>query len=126
MGYRKHILELAHEHPWSGHLGVNKKEQLCPKTFLLAGMKTDVVQFCDTCHTCQVVVKPNQLLYIPLLHGGEPFEHAIADCMGSLPRTKAGNQFLLTILEAILLRKVSASAITKASIKFFTTFRFII
>lgn len=47
------------------------------------------------------------------------------DCTGPLPRTKSGNQFLLTVMcvitrfpEAVPLRNITANAITK----FFTTF----
>lgn len=59
----------------------------------------------------------------------EPFSKVIVDCVGPLPKTKAGNAYLLTIMcqttrypEAIPLRKISASAIVKALTKFFTTF----
>lgn len=77
--------------------------------------------------------KPNQgvlpapLRPIPAV--GEPFSHVIVDCVGPLPRTKSGNQFLLTMMcvatrfpEAIPLRKITAPTITKALLKFFTTF----
>ena len=60
---------------------------------------------------------------------GEPFEHVLIDCVGPLPRTKSGNQYLLTIMcaatifpEAVPLHKVTAPAISKALIKFFTVF----
>ncbi|KAJ8251227.1 hypothetical protein GJAV_G00218690 [Gymnothorax javanicus] len=56
-------------------------------------MKADVVQFCNTCHTCQVVGKPNQVVPLaplcPVPAVGELFEHVIVDCGGPLPRTKA-------------------------------------
>lgn len=72
-------------------------------------------------------VPPAPLCPIPAV--GEPFEHVLVDCVGPLPRTRAGNQFLLTIMclstrfpEAIPLRRVTTANITKALIKFFTTF----
>lgn len=59
----------------------------------------------------------------------EPFERVIVDCVGPLPKTRAGNQFLLTIMccatrypEAIPLRNITTKSVTKALIKFFTTF----
>ncbi len=90
-------------------------------------------QECSTCSTCQLVGKSNQVVHPaplqPIPAVGEPFEHVLVDCVGPLPRTKAGNQFLLTIMcmstrfpEAIPLRKITAPAITRALIKFFTTF----
>ena len=80
-----------------------------------------------------MVGKPNQpvppapLRPVPAV--GEPFEHVLVDCVGPLPKAKSGNQFLLTMMcistgfpEAIPLRKITAKAVTKALIKFFTTY----
>ena len=65
----------------------------------------------------------------PIAAVGEPFDHVIVDCVGPLPRTKSGHQYLLTMMwvttrfpEAIPLRKITSAAVTKAMIKFFTTF----
>ena len=132
-GSRKHVLELAHEHLWSGHLGVTKTYDRILKHFFWPGLKADVVRFCKTCRTCQIVGKPNQTVppapLRPIPAVDEPFERVIVDCVGPLPRTKAGNQFLLTVMcvttrfpEAIPLRRITAPAITKALTKFFTTF----
>ncbi len=67
--------------------------------------------------------------FIPVPVIGEPFEHVIVDCVGPLPKAKSGNQFLLTVMctatrypEAIPLHKITARAVVKALIKFFTTF----
>ncbi len=133
VSWRKHVLELAHEHLWSGHLGITKTYGRVLKHFFWPGMKSHVTQFCNTCSTCQLVGKPNQVVHPaplqPIPAVGEPFEHVLVDCVGPLPRTKAGNQFLLTVMcmstrfpEAIPLRKITAPAITRALIKFFTTF----
>ncbi len=73
------------------------------------------------------MIPPAPLIPIPVL--GEPFEHVIVDCVGPLPKSKSGNQFLLTIMcaatrypEAIPLCKITAKAVAKVLIKFFTTF----
>ena len=57
----------------------------------------------------------------------EPFSRVIVDCVGPLPKTKSGNQYLLTIMcastrfpEAIPLRNIKAPTIVKALTKFFT------
>lgn len=42
------------------------------------------------------MVPPAPLQPVPAI--GEPFEHVIINCVGPLPRTKSGNQFLLTIM----------------------------
>ncbi|KAL5015543.1 hypothetical protein ScPMuIL_007374, partial [Solemya velum] len=57
----------------------------------------------------------------------EPFSRVIIDCVGPLPKTKSGNEYLLTIMcastrfpEAIPLRNIKAHNIVKALVKFFT------
>ena len=49
-----------------------------------------------------MVGKPNQVVPPFPLHPipamGEPFEHVIIDCVGPLPRTKTGNQYMLTVM----------------------------
>uniref|UniRef100_A0A3B3IB77 Gypsy retrotransposon integrase-like protein 1 n=1 Tax=Oryzias latipes TaxID=8090 RepID=A0A3B3IB77_ORYLA len=131
--YHNKVLSLAHDHPWSGHLGVNKTYNRILRHLIWPALKADVVRFCKTCHECQVAGKPNQAIRPAPLHPipaiGEPFERVIIDCVGPLPKTKMGNQFLLTIMcavtrfpEAIPLRKITAPVITKALVKFFTVF----
>lgn len=106
--------------------------QLTLKHFFRPGFKSDVTQYCRCWHVCQIVGKPNQLLPYAPLHPipvvGEPFEQIIVDCVGLLPRTKSGNQYLLTIMctttrfpEAVPLRTITASVV-KALLKFFSTF----
>lgn len=131
--FRSHILSLAHDIPWSGHLGVTKTYDRVLRHFFWPGLKRDVVSFCKSCHTCQLMGKPNQVIPPAPLHPipvmGEPFERVIVDCVGPLPKTKAGNQFLLTVMcaatrypEAIPLRKITSKVIITALTKFFATF----
>ena len=65
-------------------------------------------------------IPPAPLHPIPAI--GEPFERILIDCVGPLPRTKSGHQYLLTIMctatrypEAVPLRRITVS---KALIKF--------
>lgn len=131
--FRQHVLKMAHEHQWSGHLGVTKTYQLILKHFYWPGLKSDVARYCRSCHICQITGKPNQSIPRAPLHPipvvGEPFERIIIDCVGPLPRTKTGNQFLLTLMctatrypEAIPLRRITASVIVKALTKYFSTY----
>ena len=129
--YRKDILSLAHENAMAGHLGINKTCDRILRHFYWPKIRSDVSQFCKTCHTCQMVGKPNQkipkapLRPIPVVE--EPFSRVVVDCVGPLPRSRSGHEYLLTIMctttrfpEAIPLRKITAPAIVKALIKFFT------
>ena len=131
--YRIHILSMAHELPMSGHLGVNKTYDRVLQHFFWPNLRSDVRKFCKTCHKCQVVGKPNQKIpsapLKPIPAFGEPFSHVLVDCVGPLPRTKSGNQYLLTIMclstrypEAIPIRKITAPVITKALTRFFSIF----
>ena len=78
-----------------------------------------------------MVGKPNQPLpkapLQPIPAFEEPFSRILIDCVGPLPKTKLGNQYLLTIMcastrfpEAIPLRNIKAKTIVRALIKFFS------
>ena len=129
--YRPEILNLAHETPMSGHLGVNKTNHKILNHFYWPGLKSDVSQQCKSFHTCQMVGKPNQTIpkahLQPIPAIDEPFSRIIIDCVGLLPKTKSGCQYLLTIMcasarfpEAIPLRNIKTKTIVEALVKFFT------
>ena len=131
--YRVEILSMAHETPLVGHLGVNKTYQKILNHFYWPNLKKDVAEFCRSCNTCQIVGKPNQSIpkapLQPTPAFEEPFSRIIIDCVGPLPRTRSGNQYLLTIMcastrfpEAIPLRKIKTKSIAKALTKFFSLF----
>ena len=115
--YRQEILSLVHQTPLAGHLGVSKTCNKILNHFYWPKMRHGVAKFCQSCHTCQMVGKPNQkipkvcLQPIPAIDVA--FSHVIIDCVGLLPKTKLGNQYLLTImcssthfLETIPLRNI--------------------
>ena len=129
--YRHEILSIAHESPMSGHLGINKTYHKIINHFYWPGLKSDVSKYCKTCHTCQMVGKPNQTIpkaqLQPIPAFDEPFSRILIDCVGPLPRTKSGNGYLLTIMctsarfpKAVPLRNIKTKSIVKALIKFFT------
>lgn len=131
--YRPLVLSVAHESQWSGHLGITKTYQLILKHFFWPGLKSDVASYCRCCHVCQIAGKPNQTIPQAPLHPipamGEPFERVLIDCVGPLPRTKSGNQYILTIMcaatrfpEAVPLRKITANSVVRALTKFFSMF----
>ena len=80
-----------------------------------------------------MVGKPNQTIpkapLQPIPAFEEPFSRTIIDCVGPLPKTKSGNEYLLTIMcsstrfpEAIPLRNIKAKTIIKSLTKSFTLF----
>ncbi len=131
--YCSYVLCLAHEHLLSAHLGVTKTYHRILQHFFWPGLKRDVAKFCRTCHTCQITGKPNQVIprapLSPIPVMGEAFEEVLVDCVGPLPKTKAGNQYLCTIMcratrfpEAVPLRNIKAPVVLKTLIKFFSIF----
>lgn len=130
---RSHVLELAHDLPLSGHLGVKKTKTRILENFWWPSVSRDVAEYVRTCHVCQVVGKPNQgpkrvpLHPIPIVD--EPFSRLMIDIVGPLPKTSKGNQYVLTIMctttrfpEAIPLRSCTTKVISQALLKFFTQF----
>ena len=131
--YRETVLSLAHDTPMAGHMGVGKTHRRVLQYFYWPGISRDIKQYCRSCRVCQSVGKPNQNPAVaplkPISVAGEPFSHVIIDCVGPLPKTREGNQYLLTIMcgntrfpEAFPLWNIKAPKIVKALIKFFTLF----
>ena len=96
-------------------------------------MKNNLKQYVSSCKVCQVIGKPNQkipkapLFPIPVV--SEPFQEVIIDIVGPLPRTKSGNEYLLTIMdrmsrypEAIPIRSIKSKKVVEELIKIFTKF----
>ena len=78
-----------------------------------------------------MVGKPNQVIpkagLQPIPAFDEPFNRIIIDFVGPLPKTKSGNEYLLTIMcastrfpEAIPLRNIKTKTMVSALVKFFT------
>lgn len=59
---RPHMLNLAHDHPWSEHLGVNKTYSRIRKRFFWPALSTNVVNHGQSCHAFQRAGKLNQVI----------------------------------------------------------------
>lgn len=70
--------------------------------FFWPRLKCDVPAYIKTCHTCQVTGKPSQAInpvpLCPIPVVDNPFEHLIIDCVGPLPKSKSGSEYLLTVM----------------------------
>ena len=131
--FRPQVLSLAHDTPWSAHLGVTKTHNRVLQHFFWPGLKGDVARHCRTCHTCQLMGKPNQVILPAPLHPipvmGEPFEKVIGNGPTQSTKTRSRNQYLLTVMcaatrypEAIPLRNITTKVVVAALLKFFSTF----
>lgn len=102
--YRELALKVAHNSPMGGHLGLRKTMVKLSKYFFWPRMRETVVEHLRSCRVCQTIGKPAHTPppapLCPITSDGEPFSRLIIDCVGPLPRTKAGNQFLFTIMDS--------------------------
>ncbi|XP_030839510.1 uncharacterized protein LOC763830 [Strongylocentrotus purpuratus] len=130
--YRQEILRLSHDIPVAGHLGVRKTVARIEAHFHWPGLRKDVSEY-RSCHACQVVGKPQHRIkpapLIPIPVSQEPFSRVLIDCVGPLPKTRTGSQYLLTIMdtttrfpEAFPLRNIKAKTVIDALLMFFTRY----
>lgn len=129
--YRNDVLKCSHDQ--SGHLGVGKTYRHILRYFFWPRLKRDVAAYIRTCHTCQLTGKPNQCIkpapLFPIPAVDKPFEHLIIDCVGPLPRSKSGSEYLLTVMcqvtrypAAYPLRTITAKSVVKALTQFIAIF----
>lgn len=130
--YKKHVIRLAHSVSAS-HLGVRKTCHMILTYFFWIGIHKDVSKFCKECHVCQLAGKPNRMEkpvpLRPILAVQEPFTRVVIDCMGPLPRTKSGKEYLLTLMcmttrypEAIPVRNIKSKTIVPLIVNYFSKF----
>ena len=65
---REALVLLAHEGSMAGHLGVHKTLARLRANFWWPGMAEEVAELMKSCHTCQMVGKPNQTPPVVPLH----------------------------------------------------------
>ena len=130
--YKGNVLHLSHDHI-GGHLGVKKTLDKILRYFYWPGITSDVAEYCKSCHICQLSGKPNQGIKPGPLHPipvmSEPLAKVIIDVVGLLPKTRGGNEYMLTIMctttrypEAIPLRRITSKSIIPILTRFFTQF----
>lgn len=92
-----------------------------------------MAEYCRSCHTCQLVGKPNASIQpaplIPVPAFDEPFTKILVDIVGPLPKTSSGYSYILTLMdmstrypEAIPLRNTHAKTVVRELLKFFSHF----
>ena len=111
------MLELGHEIPLAGHLGVEKTRQRILRRFYWPTVFKDMEEYCQCCERCQKSnprkVQPAPLIPLPVIT--EPFRRIAMDIVGPLPRSRLGNRYILVVCdyatrypEAIPLRSTDA------------------
>lgn len=129
---REPVMEIAHGN-LAGHHGIRKTCEKLLNEFYWPGLRKDVASFVNSCHTCQVMGKPNQNIppypLQPIQVPEEPFSKIIIDIVGPLPKTKKGNQYILTVMcpttrypEGFPIKNISAKTVVSKLTHLFTTF----
>jgi len=132
---RPKLLQLAHDIPAAGHLGVAMTKNRLLRHFYWPSISRDTKEFCQSCDVCQRLGKgksmsPAPLHSLPLI--SEPFCQVAIDIAGPLPVCKdSGNRFILTVLdlcthypEAISLQNHTARSFAQALATVFSCFGF--
>lgn len=99
--YREGVLKMGHAGPVAGHVGVNRTTERIRRHFWWPGLRKSVLEYCRSCDACQRTGKAQHMLppvpLQPLPLFSAPFMRVMVDCVGPLPKTKKGHEYLLTI-----------------------------
>ncbi|KRY29757.1 Retrovirus-related Pol polyprotein from transposon 17.6 [Trichinella spiralis] len=95
------VLDLIHNHPTGGHLGVAKSLEKIRQRFYWPQQREDVEDWCRTCDACASRKAPQAKARAPMQIQpvGYPFQRIGVDVLGPLEETKRGNRYLLVICD---------------------------
>ncbi|KAL6473700.1 hypothetical protein MHYP_G00172610 [Metynnis hypsauchen] len=113
---RESLLSYYHDHLTAGHLGFAKTLARLKLRFFRPKMRKDIRSYVLSCPLCQLMKlsqqKPAGKL-VPV-HANKPWEVAGVDFVGPLPRTQAGNAYLLVFVDYFS-KWVEVSAVKEAT-----------
>jgi hypothetical protein len=100
--WREQAMRQCHDQPSGGHMGHEATSQKLRMRFWWPGLASDVQQWVARCGVCSQVRGPNPSIVAPLcpLDVGEPLSRLAIDIVGPLPKTRGGNRFILTMVDA--------------------------
>ena len=98
---RAGVLNLLHDSPVGGHLGVSKTLGKVCERFYWIHCRRDVEEWCHKCDLCGSRKAPRVKTRSPLqlYNVGEPMERVAIDVLGPLPETESGNKYILIAME---------------------------
>ena len=98
---RNTAIRVAHSVPVAGHLGFECTKFRLLQHFYWPTFTRDVREACKSCPQCQKAAKrpssKTPLISLPIM--AEPFARIAIDMVGPLTRTKAGNKYILTLMD---------------------------
>ena len=95
------VLQLVHDIPLSGHFGHEKTLEKLRKQFYWPFMSRDCNLHVQSCSACNKNKKPvvNPRAALGEYHAGVPLERVHLEFMGPFPVSKAGNRYILVIID---------------------------
>ena len=101
---RIECMQWVHEHPFGGHVGMNRTQELLKRDFWWPKMDETVATYVNNCEMCvrnkAPTRKPAGLLQ-PLPIPGRPWESIGMDFITHLPQTKAGHTAIYVIIDRL-------------------------
>ena len=116
---RRSALSECHDDPTSAHLGIFKTLCRVRELYYWPGLKEDVVRYLRSCKTCAQVKSSSQAKSGLMGQGKNvsyPFQMLAIDFLGPLPRSRAGNQYILVVTDCFT-KFVFLKALSKATAK---------
>ncbi|KAJ8033437.1 hypothetical protein HOLleu_23675 [Holothuria leucospilota] len=98
-GLRTKILELLHDNPTVGHMGIKRTVQRVQKRFYWHGWRRQVEWWCKACIVCQErrTPKTKGKASMKVERVGAPLERIAIDILGPLPVTDRGNKYIMVV-----------------------------
>ncbi len=93
------ILSLAHEHPLSGHFGLEATLTKLKERYYWPKMKNDIKSYIQTCDQCQRRGKTTDENELHSIKIKEPFYQWGIDIVGPLTETSRGNKYIVVAID---------------------------
>ncbi|KAL7302819.1 hypothetical protein TKK_0004857 [Trichogramma kaykai] len=126
---RQQVLRDMHAGAIGGHKGISKTVRRMRPLYYWKSMKSDIIKFIQRCDTCQLKKLVRKKVRQPMVISDTPYDamqKVAIDIVGPLPRTKKGNNNILTIqcnltkfCRAIALQDATAETVADAFLKEF-------
>lgn len=127
--YRKEVMKLAHSVPLAGHMGKTRTAKRIMQRFYWPSLFRDVAEYCRSCEACQKCPARHtpRAHLIPLPVITEPFSRIGMDIVGPLPKSRAGNRYVLVICdyatrypEAVAMKNIDAEHVAEHLVEVFS------
>ena len=94
-------LEIIHDNPTAGHLGIDKTEARFLEAFYWPNIKKIIARYIKQCEKCEMFKTPKENSMAPLqpIVSHRILELLVIDFIGPLPVSKKGNRYILSMID---------------------------